>query len=354
MTDSTMLSVVTDDVFTDAELRTLAGFLGGYSGLTRDAYALDLRQFAQWCHDRRTGLFAVTRSDIEAFARSLEELGRSRATISRRLCTVTSLYRYAVEEGLLDRSPAVHVRRPRLDYESNATGLDRNEVGAMLVAAGLAGARDHALISLLALNGLRVSEAIGADIEQLGLERGHRTLVIHRKGGKTVTIPLPHAPPGRSISLSGSDATVRSSATAPVVVSIAMARPGSCDASRVEPGSTSESDHTRSATRSSPQHSMPVSRSATSKKPPVTPTPTPPCATTAPACHSTGTPPTSCLPSSQAHPANQKFVRSVLDRTSAERALCARGGAGTPHREVNVVFADSDGGPVRRRRVHES
>ena len=60
----------------------------------------------------------------------------------------------------------------------------------MLVAAGLAGARDHALISVLALNGLRVSEAIGANIEQLGLERGHRTLVVHRKGGKTVTVPL--------------------------------------------------------------------------------------------------------------------------------------------------------------------
>jgi integrase len=82
------------------------------------------------------------------------------------------------------------VRRPRLDYESHATGLDRNEVGAMLVAAGLAGGRDHALISLLALNGLRVSEAIGADIEDLGLERGHRTLTILRKGGKVVTVPL--------------------------------------------------------------------------------------------------------------------------------------------------------------------
>ena len=190
MTDSTALTVVSGDVLNNDELRTLAGFLGGYSGLTRDAYSLDLRQFAQWCHDRRTRLFAVTRGDIEAFARNLEDLGRARATISRRLCTVTSPYRYAVEEGLLDRSPAVHVRRPRLDYESNATGLDRNEVGAMLVAAGLAGARDHALISLLALNGLRVSEAVGADIGQLGLERGHRTLVIHRKGGKTVTIPL--------------------------------------------------------------------------------------------------------------------------------------------------------------------
>ena len=50
------------------------------------------------------------------------------------------------------------MRRPRLDYESHATGLDRNEVGAMLVAAGLGGARDHALISLLALNGLRVAK----------------------------------------------------------------------------------------------------------------------------------------------------------------------------------------------------
>jgi integrase len=60
----------------------------------------------------------------------------------------------------------------------------------MLVAAGLASARDHALLSLLALNGLRVSEAIGANIEDLGLERGHRTLTILRKGGKVVTIPL--------------------------------------------------------------------------------------------------------------------------------------------------------------------
>jgi integrase/recombinase XerD len=184
---TTTLERLTDDVFSDLELRTLAGFLGGYSGLTRDAYALDLRQFAQWCHDRHIALFAVARADIEAFARNLEDRGRARATISRRLCTITCLYKYAVEEGFLDRSPAVHVRRPRLDYESNATGLDRNEVGAMLVAAGLAGARDHALI---ALNGLRVSEAIGADIELLGLERGHRTLVVHRKGGKTVTIPL--------------------------------------------------------------------------------------------------------------------------------------------------------------------
>ena len=70
------------------------------------------------------------------------------------------LYRYAVEEELLDHSPAAHVRRPRLDYDSHATALDRNELGALLVAAGLGTAQEHALISLLALNGLRISEAL--------------------------------------------------------------------------------------------------------------------------------------------------------------------------------------------------
>ena len=57
----------------------------------------------------------------------------------------------------------------------NAVALDRNELGALLIAAGLGPPLEHALISLLALNGLRVSEATGADIDHLGVERGHRT-----------------------------------------------------------------------------------------------------------------------------------------------------------------------------------
>ena len=177
-------------VFSNTERLALAGFLAGYSGLTREAYGLDLRQFASWCHQHHLRLFSVRRPGIECIARDLEAHGRARATITRRLCTVAGFYRYAVEEELLDHSPAVHVRRPRLDYESRATGLDRNEIGALLVAAGPGPAAGHALISLLAINGLRVSEAAGANIEALGVERGHRTPVITRKGGKAVTIPL--------------------------------------------------------------------------------------------------------------------------------------------------------------------
>jgi integrase/recombinase XerD len=190
-TTSTSTAIVPiQPVFTTAERLALAGFLAGYNGLTREAYALDLRQYGTWRQLRELRLVQARRADIECFARDLEAKGRARATITRRLCTIAGFYKYAVEEELLEHSPAAHVRRPRLDYESHATGLDRNELSALLVAAGLGAAPEHALISLLAPNGLRVSEATGANTQSLGQERGHRTLTIIRKGGKVVTIPL--------------------------------------------------------------------------------------------------------------------------------------------------------------------
>jgi integrase len=145
--------------------------------------------FGQWCTQRDLQLFSVGRAHIELYARWLEEQGRARASTARRLSTIVSFYRYA-EEQLIAQTPAVHVRRPKLDYESGAVGLDRNEIGALLVAAGLGGTGEHALISLPASNGLRISEALGANVEDLAVERGHRALRVLRKGGKGVTIPL--------------------------------------------------------------------------------------------------------------------------------------------------------------------
>jgi site-specific recombinase XerD len=180
---STAVATV-EPVFTEPERLALAGFLAGYTGLTREGHALDLRQYASWCQRHHLRLFQARRADIECFARDLEARGRARATTTRRLCTIAGFYKYVVEEELPEHSPAAHVRRPRLDYESHATGLDRNELGALLVAAGLGRPAEHALNSLLALNGPRVSEATGANIEAPGVERGHRTLVITRKGGQ--------------------------------------------------------------------------------------------------------------------------------------------------------------------------
>jgi site-specific recombinase XerD len=100
-----------NELFSTNEQLALAGFLAGYSGLTRDAYTLDLRQYVAWCTGHRLAVFGARRADIECFARHLESLGRARATIARRLCTVASFYRYAEQEGLISISPAAHVRR---------------------------------------------------------------------------------------------------------------------------------------------------------------------------------------------------------------------------------------------------
>jgi site-specific recombinase XerD len=91
-TPTTEVAVV-DPVFSDVEQYALAAFLAGYRGLTRDAYALDLRQFIGWCQEHKVRLFAARRSDIECFARDLEARGRARATVARRLSTVAGFYR---------------------------------------------------------------------------------------------------------------------------------------------------------------------------------------------------------------------------------------------------------------------
>ena len=75
-------------VLTTTERLALAGFLAGYSGLTRQAYELDLRQYTSWCHQHHLRLFQARRADIECFACDLETRGRARATITRRLCTI--------------------------------------------------------------------------------------------------------------------------------------------------------------------------------------------------------------------------------------------------------------------------
>ena len=323
-------------LFTGTERLALAGFLAGYSGLTREAHELDLRQYASWCHQHHIRLFQARRADIECFARDLETRGRARATITRRLCTIAGFYRYAVEEDLLDHSPAAHVRRPRLDYESHAVGLDRHELGALLVAAGLGSPAEHALISLLALNGLRVSEATGANIENLGVERGHRTLVITRKGGKVVTIPLaPRGPRGRLTWPSASAAKDLSSWPMMAGDWTGTAPPGSSAESRSAPGSPSRSDRTPCGTRSSPPPWTPGVRFGTCRKRPRMPIRAPRCAMTGPAAASTGTPLKSSPPTLPEPPVKGRLPTGRL-------RLARHSGQAEPRRQHPGCVTDRD------------
>jgi integrase len=237
-------------------------------------------------------------------ARDLEARGRARATVTRRLCTIGGSYKYGSKKTCWSISPAAHVRRPRLDYESRAVALDRNELGALLVAAGLGPPVEHALISLLALNGLRVSEATGADIEHLGLERGHRTLTITRKGGKVVTIPL--APrTARAIDLATAERT-----GGPVFQAADGRRLDRHGAGRIvrkvarRAGIGKAVTPTRLDMRSSRPRLMPECRCAMSKRPHRTLIREPRCGRTGPAAAWTGMPPISLPRISRAPPGN--------------------------------------------------
>src|SRR5438132_974139 len=97
--------VMIQPAFTDAERLALAGFLADYRSLTREAYALDLGQFAAWCRARSLALFSVRRADIESFARDLEARGRARANVTRRLCMFCILWRISgqLERAMPDR-----------------------------------------------------------------------------------------------------------------------------------------------------------------------------------------------------------------------------------------------------------
>ena len=188
---TTALMLPTPDAKSLADWSAVA-FVASYSSPgTRQAYATQLRLWFQWCRAHALEpLTDVRRPHVELYARDLEARGLAPATVALKLVVVTGWYRYCVEEQLLEHSPAVHVRRPKVSQKSTRLGLDRTELGAFLVQAGLSGGNDHVLACLLALNALRVSEACQADLSDLALANGHRTLRIVGKGNQPALIPL--------------------------------------------------------------------------------------------------------------------------------------------------------------------
>jgi integrase/recombinase XerD len=185
---ASMLERVDPGVVDEAEIAAVS-FLARYSGRTLEAYRYDLRCLFQWAADAGLAVLEVTRSHIEVYRCWLEERGLAASTIDRRLTTVCGFYRFAHIDGRIASNPAQYVRRPQV-HPSTARGLDRSELGVFLFTAERYDHAHAALAVLLGLNGLRVSEACGTNVEELGFERGHRTLAIVGKGNKPALIPL--------------------------------------------------------------------------------------------------------------------------------------------------------------------
>ena len=115
----------------------------------------------------------------------------------RRLSALAGFYGYALDMEVVSRNPLSPVKRPKVGTDMS-TGLDRDELGALISAARSDGPRSNALVLLLGLNGLRVSEALEADVTDLSTERGHRVLRVTRKGGGVQRSPWHRGPPMQS------------------------------------------------------------------------------------------------------------------------------------------------------------
>lgn len=194
MEQTTLIGVPTTRITTPAELAA-AGYLARYSGSTRETYRVSLKLLFDWCGGLGVDVLeGMRRPVLELFARYLEdERKNSPATVAHHLSIIRGFYAFAEIDQYIERSPAAHLRMPRVfQDESRTMGLDRMELGSLIQTARASCPSDAALITLMGMLGLRVSEACAVRIEDYqDIERGHRVLRLVGKGGKPATIPLP-------------------------------------------------------------------------------------------------------------------------------------------------------------------
>jgi len=158
---------------------------------TRRAYLADVTAFLDWCHAAGVDALEASRVDGNLYRDYLIALGTlAAATIDRKLSACRSFYDYAVEEEAATLNPFGKIDRLAAPGDSTTPWLSRDEMKRLLVVARDWSMRDFVLVSLLGLNGLRISEAIRADAADLGRSAGHRTLRVIRKGSKVGVVPL--------------------------------------------------------------------------------------------------------------------------------------------------------------------
>jgi integrase/recombinase XerD len=174
----------------------LAGsFLRGYDNRrsTQEAYARDLADWFVWLS--RAGIDALDAglATIESYMREPLTSGKppAPATLARRLACLSHYYRRAHYEGLIDRNPVEFATRPKVPEQAETAGVSKQRARRLIAAARAEGPRETLLVLLLLELGLRVSEAVGADIEDLSEQGRHRVLRLKGKGQTTKAAVAP-------------------------------------------------------------------------------------------------------------------------------------------------------------------
>lgn len=172
---------------------------------TREAYMRDGWHWVSWCREHGVNPLTATPGAARAWiddqrtgawhppqVRRRGTGADSEATIARRVSSLSRLYAVLRGEGQTTADPLANVTRPKVvQSERRVLGLDARTARRLLAAADAHSPRMAALVWLLTEVGLRISEALGADVDALGEERGHRTITVVGKGRKERIVTIP-------------------------------------------------------------------------------------------------------------------------------------------------------------------
>lgn len=159
---------------------------------TKRGYLSDLLAFCEW-HPAGYELDwrEISYADVADFDRAMVKRGLKPATRARRLAALGRFYTELVRRGHAEASPLVAVERPRVEFSPADKGLSADELTRLLQAAKDRGPQAYALVCLLALPGLRISEALGIDAGHASRDvDGLPVVRVVVKGGRSRTITV--------------------------------------------------------------------------------------------------------------------------------------------------------------------
>ena len=144
------------------------------SSNTVSSYMRDLRQFYQWLQEENLAILDVVQLNISDYLSHLEQEGRSGATISRGLASLKNFYAYLVTSGFLTKTPVVdiHVDRGEKKLPQVLNGREIELLLSQPSGVDAKGIRDKAMLELMYATGIRVSELIELDVEDVNLTVG--------------------------------------------------------------------------------------------------------------------------------------------------------------------------------------
>lgn len=142
---------------------------------TISSYMRDIRQFSQWLRQRENvDVIDATQLNISDYLAHLEKEGRSGATVSRSLASLKNFYTYVVSFGFLEKTPVtdIHVDRGEKKLPQILTGREIELLLSQPVCVDAKGYRDKAMLEVMYATGIRVSELIDLDIDDVNIEQG--------------------------------------------------------------------------------------------------------------------------------------------------------------------------------------